>query len=171
MRVAVVTAHAPFERDPVDLLAERLVGELAGHGHAATVLRFPFTGTRAVLEQVLALRLFVLARLDRVVTLGFPAYHVRHEEKVVWLVERNDGTTLDRHGPLSEHERDAVAASLHRANREALAGASILISASEAVSQTVEADYGLASEVLHPPSPVRATNEPSWNHVIERVTA
>ncbi len=171
MRVAVVTAYALFERDAVDLLADKLAIELEGHGHAAAVLRLPFTGTQAVLEQVLALRLFVLAHVDRVVTMGFPVYHVRHDEKVVWLVERNGEPALNRHAADPELEREDVAASLHRANREALADASMLFAPSEEVVETVEADYGLAAELLHPADPNDATGKPSWRHVIERVTA
>jgi hypothetical protein len=171
MRVAVVTTSAPFERDPVDLLAERLVGELAGNGHQAAVLRLPFAETRAVLEQVLALRLVVLAHVDRVVALGFPAYHVRHETTVVWLVERDRAAAVLPHGAGPEPNRAPVFASLHGANREALGRASALFSPSEAVARSVEADYGLPSEVLPPPTPAGTAGDTSWHHVTERLTA
>ena len=171
MRVAVVTASAPFERAPVDLRAERLVGELNGSGHQAAVLRLPFAGTRAVLDQVLALRLLVLAHVDRVVALGFPAYHVRHETTVVWLVERNRAAAVLRHGAVLETKREPVVASLHGANREALARASALFSPSEAVAEAVEAGYGLPSEVLPPPMSAGTAATGSWHRVAERVTA
>ena len=47
----------------------------------------------------------------------------------------------------------------------------MLFAPSEEVVETVEADYGLAAELLHPADPNDATGKPSWRHVIERVTA
>src|SRR5262249_16983591 len=89
MRIAVCAPQVPFVRGGAELMAEDLVAALRTRGHEAEIVSVPFKwypGTR-VLDQAFLWRLVDLTEsdgrpIDRVIATKFPAYCVRHPNKV-----------------------------------------------------------------------------------------
>ena len=95
MRVAVCAPQVPFVRGGAELMAADLVDALAARGHEAELVSVPFKwypGTR-VLDQAFLWRLVDLTEsdgrpIDRVIATKFPAYCVRHPNKVAWVLHQ-----------------------------------------------------------------------------------
>ncbi|MDQ3876474.1 MAG: glycosyltransferase family 4 protein [Actinomycetota bacterium] len=162
MRIAVTAPQVPFARGGAEILAERLVRELAGRGHEADLVTVPFKwypGTR-VLTQAFLWRLLDLEEvdgrpIDLVIGTKFPSYVVRHPNKVVWLVHQFrqayelDDTELRQFGEAPEER--ALRRKLHELDRVALGEARLLFAISENVAGRLERSLGLRAEVLLPP--------------------
>lgn len=90
MRIAIVNNAVPFLRGGAEHLAEALVAKLEEFGHQATLVRIPFRWDppEKIAEQIVSSRLFRFPNIDRVVALKFPAYYVRHPDKIVWLLHQ-----------------------------------------------------------------------------------
>src|SRR5206468_10212564 len=131
MRVAVCAPQVPFVRGGAELMADDLVGALRARGHEAELVTVPFKwypGTR-VLDQAFLWRLVDLTEsdgrpIDRVIATKFPAYAVRHPNKVAggWHQLRQaydyDRTDL---GQFSESPEDrATRAAIERLDTVAL---------------------------------------------------
>ena len=92
MRIAVCAPQVPFVRGGAELMADELVDALRRRGHEAELVTIPFKwypGTR-VLDQAFLWRLVDLTEadgrpIDRVIATKFPAYCVRHPNKVAWV--------------------------------------------------------------------------------------
>ena len=95
MRVAVCAPQVPFVRGGAELMADDLVAALRARGHEAELVTIPFKwypGTR-VLDQAFLWRLVDLTEsdgrpIDRVIATKFPAYCVRHPNKVAWVLHQ-----------------------------------------------------------------------------------
>lgn len=90
MRIAILNNCVPFVAGGAEHLAESLCRKFNEHGHEAILIRFPFRWSPAevILDQILACRLIRLQGVDRVVGLKFPAYHIPHDNKVLWLLHQ-----------------------------------------------------------------------------------
>ena len=95
MRVAVCAPQVPFVRGGAELMADDLVAALRARGHEAELVTMPFKwypGSR-VLDQAFLWRLVDLTEsdgrpIDRVIATKFPAYCVRHPNKVAWVLHQ-----------------------------------------------------------------------------------
>ena len=95
MRVVVAAPQVPFVRGGAELMAENLVAALRARGHEAELVTVPFKrypGTR-VLDQAFLWRLVDLTEadgrpIDRLIAMKFPAYCVRHPNKVAWVLHQ-----------------------------------------------------------------------------------
>ena len=163
MRIAVCAPQVPFVRGGAEIVAERLVAELAGRGHEADLVTIPFKwypGAR-VLSQAFLWRLLDLDEadgrpIDLVVATKFPSYAVRHRRKVVWLLHQFrqayelDRTELGQFGE-SPEER-AVRRSVHRLDAMVLGEARTVFATSRNVAERLRSTLGLEAEVMpHPP--------------------
>jgi glycosyltransferase involved in cell wall biosynthesis len=90
MKVLVVNNMAPFVWGGAEELASHLAKNLELAGHEAEVLRIPFQWEPAsrIPSQMLMVRGFELANVDRVIALKFPAYLIRHPHKTLWLLHQ-----------------------------------------------------------------------------------
>ena len=95
MRIAVVNTHVPFTQGGAESHAANLVAALQAHGHAAELVSIPFNWRTpwSVLDHLMAARLLDLEEvngktIDQVIGLRFPAYHVRHPNKVLWIIHQ-----------------------------------------------------------------------------------
>lgn len=90
MKVLVASTMAPFVWGGAEELAVHLVRHLEMAGHEAELLRIPFSWEPAhrIPSQMVMLRMMELSNADRVIGLKFPAYLIRHHEKVLWLVHQ-----------------------------------------------------------------------------------
>ena len=95
MRVLVLSTQVPFVRGGAEIHAENLVHALAAAGHEAALVQVPFRWypPAKMLDHLLACRLLDVSesngsRVDRVIGLKFPAYHMPHPNKVLWILHQ-----------------------------------------------------------------------------------
>ena len=157
MKIAIVNNQAPFVRGGAELLAEWLDKRLQAAGHVSQVIRIPFSWRtpQRVLESMLAVRLLELHEADRVIALKFPAYYVRHDDKVLWLLHQFRqayelrGTEYDALG--TTPEADAIAHAVADADTHLLTEARAIFTNSNIVKQRLARTTGIEAEVLYPP--------------------
>ena len=96
MRIAIATVQIPFLRGGAELHATGLAAALRAAGHEADIVTIPFKWypPESIAPQVLACRLFDItesmnSRVDLVIGLKFPAYLVRHPNKVLWILHQH----------------------------------------------------------------------------------
>src|SRR5437667_6235371 len=91
MKILVAATVIPFV-DSVDHAAAKKLASILGlSGHYAEVIKVPFVPLwNHVLDQIAAIRLIdVACTADLLIAVGAPTYHLRHPNKVVWLIRRN----------------------------------------------------------------------------------
>lgn len=95
MRIAVVNTQVPFTHGGAEQHASNLLSALQRHGHEAELVNIPFNWRNpwSVLDHLMATRLLDLEEvngktIDRVIGLRFPAYHIRHPNKVLWIIHQ-----------------------------------------------------------------------------------
>jgi glycosyltransferase involved in cell wall biosynthesis len=163
MRIAVCAPQVPFVRGGAELMADDLVGALRDRGHEAELVTMPFKwypGTR-VLDQAFLWRLVDLTEsdgrpIDRVIATKFPAYCVRHPNKVAWVLHQfrqaydYDRTEL---GQFSESPEDrATRRAIERLDGVALGEARRVFATSRNVADRLQRFNGIHAELLpHPP--------------------
>ena len=163
MRVAVCSPQVPFVRGGAEVMADDLVAALRSRGHEPELVTIPFKwypGTR-VLDQAFLWRLADLTEsdgrtIDRVIATKFPAYCVRHPNKVVWVLHQfrqaydYDRTDL---GQFSESPEDrATRRAIERLDGVALGEARHVFATSRNVADRLRRHNGIEAEVLpHPP--------------------
>jgi glycosyltransferase involved in cell wall biosynthesis len=163
VRIAVCAPQVPFVRGGAELMAEALVSALHDRGHEAELVTMPFKwypGTR-VLDQAFLWRLVDLTEsdgrpIDRVIATKFPAYAVRHPNKVAWVLHQfrqaydYDRTDL---GQFSEAPEDrATRAAIERLDAVALGEARKVFATSRNVADRLQRFNGIDAEILpHPP--------------------
>lgn len=163
MRVAVCAPQVPFVRGGAELMAEDLVDALRRRGHETDLVTIPFKwypGTR-VLDQALLWRLADLTesdgrKIDRVIATKFPAYCVRHPNKVAWVLHQfrqaydYDRTEL---GQFDESPEDrATRRAIEQLDAVALGEARRVFATSRNVADRLQRFNGIEAEVLpHPP--------------------
>jgi glycosyltransferase involved in cell wall biosynthesis len=144
-------------------MADELVAQLRARGHEAETVSVPFKwypGTR-VLDQAFLWRLLDLTEadgrpIDRVIATKFPAYCVRHPNKVVWVLHQfrqaydYDRTEL---GQFSESPEDrATIRAIERLDRVALGEARRVFATSRNVADRLRRSVAIEAQVLpHPP--------------------
>jgi len=163
MRVVVAAPQVPFVRGGAELMAEDLVAALRARGHDAEIVSIPFKwypGSR-VLDQAFLWRLVDLTEsdgrpIDRVIATKFPAYCVRHPNKVAWVLHQfrqaydYDRTEL---GQFDDSPEDrATRRAIERLDAVSLAEARRVFATSRNVADRLQRFNGISAEVLpHPP--------------------
>jgi glycosyltransferase involved in cell wall biosynthesis len=163
VRIAVAAPQVPFVHGGAELMAEDLVAALRRRGHEAELVTVPFKwypGTR-VLDQAFLWRLVDLTEsegrpIDCVIATKFPAYAVRHPNKVAWVLHQfrqaydYDRTDL---GQFSESPEDrATRAAVERLDGVALGEARKVFATSRNVADRLRRFNGIEAAVLpHPP--------------------
>ena len=178
MRVAVCRPQVPFVRGGAELVADDLVRELAARGHEAETVAIPFKwypGTR-VLDQAFIWRLLDLTEadgrpIDLVIATKFPAYCVRHPNKVAWVLHQfrqaydYDRTELGQfsESPEDRETRNAV----ERLDRVALGEARRVFATSRNVAERLRASTGIEPELLpHPPQTLAYRTATSERYIL-----
>lgn len=173
MRIAVCAPQVPFVRGGAEVMADDLVAALRARGHEAELVTMPFKwypGAR-VLDQAFLWRLADLTEsdgrpIDRVIATKFPAYCLRHPNKVAWVLHQfrqaydYDRTEL---GQFSEEPFDrATRRGVERLDGVALGEARKVFATSRNIADRLERFNGVHAEVLpHPPQSLAyRTGEP-----------
>jgi glycosyltransferase involved in cell wall biosynthesis len=163
VRIAVCRPQVPFVHGGAEVMADRLVAALRRRGHEAETVSIPFKwypGTR-VLDQAFLWRLVDLTEadgraIDLVIATKFPAYCVRHPNKVAWVLHQfrqaydYDRTELAQFSE-SPFDRATIRA-LERLDRVALGEARRVFATSRNVADRLARFTGVHADVLpHPP--------------------
>ena len=173
MRIAVCAPQVPFVRGGAELMADDLVAALQTRGHDADLVTIPFKwypGSR-VLDQAFLWRLADLTEadgrpIDRVIATKFPAYCVRHPNKVAWVLHQfrqaydYDGTEL---GQFADTPGDrATVEAVKRLDAVALGEARRVFATSRNVADRLAMFNGIEAELLpHPPQTLAYRTAPS----------
>ena len=96
MRIVIANTQVPFVYGGAEYLAERLHKRIIEYGHKAEIVKIPFKWypPERIPEHILACRLFDLTQasgedIDVLIGLKFPAYYIKHPEKVLWLFHQH----------------------------------------------------------------------------------
>ncbi len=161
MRIAVCHPHVPFSRGGAEMHTRSLVRALREAGHDAELVQVPFKWypPAELIHQMGMWRSLDLSEangqpIDMVVALKFPAYLVRHERKVVWLIHQHrTAYELWDHadfGDLSGHEDgSAVRDMVWRADRIGLGEAKRIFTNSANVRDRLTSSLGIQGEPLY----------------------
>jgi glycosyltransferase involved in cell wall biosynthesis len=166
VRIAVCHPQTPFVRGGAEIHAEALVRALRDAGHEVELVQVPFRWYPAdeLVHQIGIWRSLDVTEsngipVDMVIALKFPAYLVKHPNKVVWLIHQHRTAyelwdhpafadlAADRHGR-------AVRDLIHGADRVALGEAKRIFTNSANVKQRLERSLGIEGEPLYHRSPM-----------------
>jgi glycosyltransferase involved in cell wall biosynthesis len=96
MRVLVLTTQVFFTNGGAEIHADSLVAALRREGHDAELVQIPYKWypPEKILDNLLACRLLDITQsngvpVDRVIGLRFPAYHIPHPNKVLWILHQH----------------------------------------------------------------------------------
>jgi glycosyltransferase involved in cell wall biosynthesis len=157
VRIAVLNTHVPFVRGGAEQLADGLVGALRVAGHEVELLRLPFRWypDQKILDHMLAAHMLRIPAADLVIGLKFPAYHVPHPNKVLWVLHQHrqayDLWGTPWQGIADSAEGRAVRSAIFAADVRCLRQAQRVFTISGRVAARMQHFNGFAAEVLYPP--------------------
>jgi glycosyltransferase involved in cell wall biosynthesis len=166
VRIAVVHPQTPFVRGGAETHTESLVRALRRAGHEAeeVVVAGKWYPATELVHQMAVWRSLDLAEsnglpIDMVIALKFPAYLVRHERKVVWLIHQHRSAyELWDHAEFADLSKQVegpqVRDMVQQADRIALGEAKRIFTNSRNVQERLWSSIRLSSEVLYHPSPI-----------------
>lgn len=182
MRIAVVTSSPPMAEGGHLVIARSLVQALQEAGHDADIVITPQNRFGRQASAYLATWLTDVGtadgrKIDRVISLRYPSYAVRHEHHVCWLnhtmreyydLWERFSATLSPAGRLKEGVRRSL---IHAADRYLL-GRNVerLFVQSRTVQQRLAAWPEVRSTVLYPPAPQRAYRREGYGDYIFMVS-
>src|SRR3954451_11786064 len=167
MRVAVVTSSPPLTEGGHMVIARALVQALRGEGHHADVIvtpqnRFGRQGAAYAATWLTDVGMSDGQRIDRVISLRYPSYAVRHPHHVCWLNhtmrEYYDlwpafSASLSPRARVKERVRRTL---IHAADRYLLTrNVGRLFVQSATIQARLAMWPSLASTILYPPAPQR----------------
>lgn len=164
MRIGVVSTQTPLIVGGAERHARNLVAALEARGHEATEITLPFKWfpPEALVEHVMAAKLVDLddlgVPLDLVIGLKFPAWLVRHRNKVFWILHQHraayDFWEAGTSELLREPDGAAVRALIREEDKRALGVKDARIYAnSRNVSKRLARYLGIGSTPLYHPPP------------------
>ncbi len=96
MKIIIANSQVPFITGGAENLADGLERALEDHGHTVEAVRLPFKWypPERIPEHILAARLLDLTessgdKIDLLVGLKFPAYYIKHPNKVLWILHQH----------------------------------------------------------------------------------
>ena len=96
MKILIVSTHVPFISGGAEVLENNLKKALIEKGHEAEITKIGFKWYPAerIPEHILAMRLLDFTetagdKIDLVIGLKFPAYYVKHPNKVLWVLHQH----------------------------------------------------------------------------------
>ncbi len=96
MRIAIATVQVPFLTGGAEILCDMLKNELIKRGHKAEIVTIPFKWypTKQLTNSMMIGRMIDLSesageKIDKVIAMKFPAYYLKHDNKVMWLMHQH----------------------------------------------------------------------------------
>lgn len=160
MKILVTANLTPFMRGGADYHVDGLVQQLRLHGHEVELLRIPFrfspaAEVRRLMEfsEGLDLNMPNGVRVDKVLSLQFPGYGVRHEDHRVWVMHQHRSVyELFDEQPKSG-ELTALREEVTAFDNRVLGRARALFANSRRVADRLRRFNGLsAAPLYHPPA-------------------
>lgn len=167
MRIAVVNTQAPFVTGGAELHAQNLITALRNAGHQAELVTIPFNPSTAelIVDQAVAaagfdINSFFENRVDLMIGLRFPAYLIRHDNKVLWLIHQyREAYDLWQDGGLRPQPAgDRVRRMITEIDTRAISRARKVFTNSKNVADRLKRYNGIEGEPLYHPPPVEPVN-------------
>lgn len=96
MKIAIAMVQVPFITGGAEIHAQMLKDELRKRGHNAVIVTIPFKWYPAekIVDCMMMGRMMDLTevngeKIDKVIAMKFPAYYVKHNHKVIWLLHQH----------------------------------------------------------------------------------
>ena len=96
MKIAIATVQVPFISGGAEILVSMLEKELLDRGHNVDVITIPFKWypTTTLVNSMLMGRMIDLdevngEKIDLVIATKFPAFYIKHNNKVLWLMHQH----------------------------------------------------------------------------------
>jgi len=164
MKILVVNTHVPFIYGGAEAHASNLIKNLKRHGHEVEEIKIPFKWYPAerILDQILGCRLLDLTEscgesIDLVIGLRFPAYYVKHNNKVLWILHQYraayDLLETEFSDLLGTVEGCAVREAIVKADDTYIPEAKRIFSNSRNVANRLKRFNNIDSETLYHPPP------------------
>jgi len=164
MRIAILNTQCPFVTGGAELHARNLERVLRQAGHDAEIVSMPFKWypSTTVLDHMLAAKALDVSefngvKIDLAIGLKFPAYLMRHPNKVFWVLHqhRQAYDLWDSgHSDLYDDDGQLVRSAIHEADREELGRARKLFANSANVAARLRRYNGITAEPLYHPPPL-----------------
>ena len=165
MRIGVLTVQVPFVHGGAELHARNLLHALRDAGHQADIISMPFKWfpPDRIAPQILAARLLDVTAssgmsIDRVIGLKFPAYLIRHPDKVLWILHQHrTAYDLWGHGLGDLHGQpggDQAMQAIREADNRLIPEARRIFTNSRRVSERLATYNRIESRPLYHPPPL-----------------
>jgi glycosyltransferase involved in cell wall biosynthesis len=160
MRILIATVQVPYLSGGAEALAHGLEAGIAACGHSVETVTLPFRffppaeveRSMRVWESEDFTRLNMYEP-DRVITLKFPAYGLRHPAKALWLLHQHRAA-YELHDPATATaEEAALAKAIAAFDQRHLSAIAGRFTISRRVSERLMRSSGLASRALYHPPP------------------
>tara|TARA_R110002020_G_scaffold367683_1_gene579529 strand:+ start:17702 stop:18739 length:1038 start_codon:yes stop_codon:yes gene_type:complete len=157
MKVLVVNNAVPFIWGGAEELALNLSAKLNQlDGVEAEILRIPFQWEpkERLPAEILLNRTMRIINADRVIALKFPAYHVQHDHKTIWLLHqfRQAYDLLDAgRSNFRRGDDDELINAITRSDNECFEGSNRIFTNSPVTQARLKKYNKIASDVLYPP--------------------
>lgn len=96
MKIAIATVQVPFITGGAEILTRLLQQELVNRGHETEIVSIPFKWypSETLLNCMLMGRMMDLTevngeKIDLIIAMKFPAYYVKHPNKILWLMHQH----------------------------------------------------------------------------------
>ncbi len=163
MRILVVNTYVPFIYGGAESHAHNLVKNLKRYGHEAEECRIPFKWypPERILDHILAVRLLDITEscgedVHLVIGLKFPAYFVKHHNKVLWILHQYkqayelwDTEFSELHGKTGSAVRETII----KADNTYIPEARKIFANSKTVSDRLKKFNNIDSKPLYHPPP------------------
>ncbi len=163
MRIAIALVQVPFINGGAEILAQTLRDELRKRGHEAEIVTIPFNNAcsnEALKDSIKMGELIDLTSvngrdIDIVIAMKFPAYYLKHDHKVVWLMHQHRqaydlwGTS---YGTLCKtDDGEELRSLIMEKDRESFLDARAVFTISRNTSNRLKRYNHIDSKVLYPP--------------------
>ncbi|MEW6003021.1 MAG: glycosyltransferase family 4 protein, partial [Nitrospirota bacterium] len=162
MKIVIANAQVPFVSGGAENLADDLHVALTSHGHKVELVRIPFKWypPERIPEHILACRLFDLTescghQIDLLIGLKFPAYFIKHSNKVLWVLHQHR-PAYDLWGTIFQDIPDSkgglqIRSTIINADNNFLPEAKKIFTISKNVSNRLKKFNNIDSIPLYPP--------------------
>lgn len=96
MRIAIASVQVPFITGGAEVLTNQLKSELQKRGHFAEIVTIPFKWypSSTIVNSMIMGRMMDLTevngeKIDIAIAMKFPAYYIKHPNKVIWLMHQH----------------------------------------------------------------------------------
>ena len=163
MKIAIATVQVPFITGGAEIHAQMLCEELKKRGHQVDIVTIPFKWypAESIVDCMLMGRMMDLSevngeKIDVVIALKFPAFYVKHENKVLWLLHQHRqaydlwGT---EYGDLQDFENgEEIRDLIRKSDTEYIREAKLVYTNAQNTANRLIKYNGIKAEALyHPP--------------------